>query len=114
MGPESKIQRKIMDYLKTLRPYGFFFKVPQGKFAAHGVSDIVGCYHGKFVSFEVKDPKAAGEKRNPTPLQESFIRSITDAEGNASCARSLEDVQAVIRSIDRLFYGDRRIRREKP
>ncbi len=108
MGPEAKIQRKIMDYLKTLRPYGFFFKVPQGKYAAHGVSDIVGCYHGRFLSFEVKAPTGV-----LSALQESFIKNITQAEGEAKCVRSVDEVKAVIHSIDQIFYGKKLIRQDK-
>lgn len=91
-----------MDYLKTLRPYGFFSKITQGKYSSHGISDIIGCYHGQFVSFEVKAPN-----EGLTPLQKAFINNITLAKGKANIVRSLDDVKAIIQHIDKMLYRDK-------
>ena len=57
---EKVIQRKIFEYLRKTLKEGIWFKIPQGKYSMIGISDILGCFYGHFVAFEVKRP---GKKR---------------------------------------------------
>ncbi len=65
---ENDIEKEILIYLNSLKD-GMFWKNPasgffdgkamrkhSSKFIIKGVSDIIGCYKGKFYAFEVKTP----------------------------------------------------------
>ena len=53
---EKDITNKILKYLKE-QPYFFAFKEFGGLYSTAGIPDILCCYKGKFVAFEVKPPK---------------------------------------------------------
>jgi len=121
MRSEKLIQGDIMRYLKTVRPSGYFFKVPAGPWSMAGIADIVGCYKGKFVAIEVKS-KAGKMSR----VQTHFKRCIELAGGLFLVARSVNDVKGSIydRSSNvgkgtgisgtRLVGGTYKKRRENP
>lgn len=50
---ETKIQKAIQDYMKSLG--GYEFKVHGDIFMRAGIPDIVCCLKGRFVGIEVKD-----------------------------------------------------------
>lgn len=56
-----------------------------------GIPDIVGCYRGRFIAFEVKTDVGRVSK-----LQEYTIRQIVAAGGMTSVVRSIADVQALL------------------
>ena len=56
-----------------------------------GIPDIICCYKGKFISFEVKT-----ETGQPTELQKATIKKIQKAGGVAMVVRSVDEVRAVI------------------
>lgn len=98
MGPEAKLQKKIMAYLKTI-PNAIFFKVSQGKYSSHGVSDIIGCvnngkHRGRLIAIEVKTPTGKA-----TPLQTVFLDRVNAAGGLGFIAISVEG------AIERLKAG---------
>ena len=64
---ESDIVRAILKYLKTV-PDCFCWKEHGGMYGTAGIPDIICCYCGKFVAFEVKT-----EKGRTTALQNSVI-----------------------------------------
>jgi Holliday junction resolvase len=59
-----------------------------------GLPDIVCCYKGRFIAFEVKT-----DKGKTTILQEVMLRKIRAAGGIAEVVRSAEEVKAVIAGI---------------
>lgn len=59
---------------------GFWFKVHGSAFQMAGIPDIVGCYKGRFVAFEVKRDAT----KRPTKLQVYFIKKIRAAGGIAT------------------------------
>ena len=87
---ENEITNKIRDYLKTL-PECFSWKEHGGLYGTTGIPDIIVCYRGRFVAFEVK-----GEKGKVTVLQMVTIRKIQAAGGIAAVVRSVDDVRAVL------------------
>lgn len=89
---ESKITAEIMQYLKTLDKC-FFWKEHGGMYGTAGIPDIICCYHGKFLAFEVKRP---GEQ--PTKLQQKTMKDIQAAGGQAYVVRSVEDVKKCFES----------------
>ena len=90
---ESDIVRAILKYLKTV-PDCFCWKEHGGMYGTAGIPDVICCYRGKFVAFEVKT-----EKGKTTALQESVINKIQNCGGKAAVVRSVEDVKAVLEEM---------------
>jgi Holliday junction resolvase len=59
------------------------------------VPDIICCYRGRFVAFEVKT--ATGK---PTKLQEHTIAKIKAAKGEAFIVRSVQEVQQILDALE--------------
>ena len=59
-----------------------------------GIPDIICCYRGKFVVFEVKT-----ETGKTTALQESVINKIQKCGGKAAVVRSVENVKAALKEM---------------
>ena len=91
---EKNITNKILKYLKTLDKC-YSFKEHGGSYGSAGIPDIICCYRGRFVAFEVKN-----EKGKTTVLQDVNIRNIQKADGIAVVVRSLEEVKTVIESLE--------------
>lgn len=84
---ESTIQSKIIHYLKSKKIYIIKTIVTN----RNGIPDIICCYKGRFIGFEVKT-----EKKKPTELQNLNIKLIWEAGGEAYVVRCLNDVVKVI------------------
>jgi hypothetical protein len=91
---EKDIVNSILKYLKTL-PECFAWKEHGGQYGTAGLPDIIVCYRGKFVAFEVKTPSG-----KLTTLQEITLRKINDAKGNAHKVTSLQEVKEILKKID--------------
>lgn len=100
--PEKAIENGILEYLNTLSD-GFFWKnnsvgvydpvkkiyrKSRNKFAINGVSDILGCWRGKFVAIEVKSKRG-----RLTDGQQSFLMRIQENGGIAFVARGVNEVK---------------------
>lgn len=83
---ETKLQRAIQAYLKSLGAY--CFKVHGSVCMRAGIPDIIACHCGYFIGIEVKD----GDN-TPSPLQEAHGRQIQRAKGIFIVAYSIEDVR---------------------
>jgi penicillin-binding protein-related factor A (putative recombinase) len=79
---ESKIQKKVLQYLETNKIYNY--KVISAN--KRGVLDITVCYEGRFIAIEVKT-----EKGKTTPLQDKHIQEIQANKGYAFVAHSFEE-----------------------
>jgi len=90
---ESDIVRAILKYLKTV-PDCFCWKEHGGMYGTAGIPDIICCYRGKFMAFEVKT-----EKGKTTALQNSVINKIQKCGGKAVVVRSVNEVKAVIEEV---------------
>lgn len=86
---EAALVKKIRGFLATV-PECFFWKEHGGQYGTAGIPDIIVCWHGRFVAFEVK----AGKNR-PTKLQAATIEAIRKAGGTAAVVYSVEDVKRV-------------------
>ena len=75
---EKDIVNAIMKYLKTLSPFCFAWKEHSGMYGTAGIPDIICCYRGKFIAFEVKTPKG-----KTTALQDATIKKIIRCGGQA-------------------------------
>ena len=90
---EKEITSAIMRYLKSV-PRCFCWKEHGGMYGTAGLPDIICCFKGRFVAFEVKTPSG-----RLTKLQEAAMRKIRDAKGEAFKITSIEDVRAVINGL---------------
>lgn len=90
---EKTITNQILKYLKT-EPECFAFKEHGGIYGVSGLPDIICCYKGKFMSFEVKTPQGKLSK-----LQEITIKRINEAGGMAVKVTSLQEVKDVLKGV---------------
>ena len=90
---EKDITNKILKYLKT-QDKCYCFKEHGGSYGSAGIPDIICCFHGRFVAFEVKT-----EKGRTTKLQDINIRNIHKADGVALVVRSLDEVKDALKEL---------------
>lgn len=91
---EKTITDKILKYLKA-QAECFAFKEHGGMYGTAGIPDIICCYKGQFVAFEVKT-----EKGKLSKLQEITIHRIKDAKGKAYKVTSLEEVKQILDNME--------------
>ena len=90
---EKTITNQILKHLKSL-PECFAFKEHGGLYGTSGIPDIIVCYKGKFVAFEVKT-----ENGKLSKLQEVTIRKIQSAQGLALNVTSLDEVKTILKEV---------------
>ena len=90
---EKTITNQILKYLKSI-PECFAFKEHGSIYGVSGLPDIICCYKGKFVAFEVKT-----EKGKLSKLQEMTIAKIQKANGMAFKVTSLEEVKEILKGV---------------
>ena len=91
---EKNITNKILKYLKSLDNC-FCFKEHGGRYGTSGIPDIICCFNGRFIAFEVKT-----EKGRLTKLQEITIQRIKEAKGKAFKVTSLEEVKNILENLE--------------
>ena len=99
MKTESQIQAKILKFLRSFGPACWVIKAAVCN--ERGVPDILCCYKGRFVGFEVKTNK--GRISGPQRVQNERIRR---ACGRAVVVRSVANVRVVLEHIDREVEDD--------
>ena len=91
---EKDIVAAIMRHLKTV-PGCFAFKEHGGMYGTAGLPDIICCYRGRFIGFEVKTPEGRLSK-----LQEITIAKIKAAKGEAFKVTSVEEVRLILEKLN--------------
>lgn len=87
---ESKIQSKIIDFLKKEGACSYkIIKSSKG-----GCPDILSCYKGFFLALEIKT-----ETGKVSPLQEYNINKIKKSGGLAFIVRSIADVKKILKQF---------------
>ena len=77
------------------QPCCFALKEHGGAYGTAGIPDIICCYNGKFVAFEVKTPRGKLSK-----LQEIILQKIQNANGIAYKVTNLEDVKEILENLE--------------
>lgn len=90
---EKTITNQILQYLKS-KPECFAFKEHGGIYGVSGLPDIICCYKGKFMAFEVKTQQGKLSK-----LQEITIKRINEAGGMAFKVTSLQEVKNILKGV---------------
>ena len=91
---ESTITAEIQRYLSRL-PDWWGFKAQGSGSQMRGVPDIVGCYRGLFVGFEVKRPVVGKLSK----LQAHRIEQIQAAKGHAFVVYGVDDVRQALAGL---------------
>lgn len=91
---ERAVVKKILDRLRSRG--GFWIKLHGSPFMVAGLPDIIGCYLGRFVAFEVK----RDEHGKPTRLQLFYLERIRDSGGIAQLIWSVEQAEEIIDRLD--------------
>jgi len=91
---ERSITKAIQKYLKSIGVWEY--KVLGTAYSRSGIPDLLCCYRGFFIGFEVKVP---GGK--PSKLQEYEIEQIRKSGGSAGIVYSIDDVKKAIEAIDK-------------
>jgi len=90
---EKALQSKIIRWLKDRG--AFVVKQHGGVYTEVGIPDLVCCYKGRFIAFELKV-----KNNTTTKIQDFKIDRIRKAGGIAEVIRSLDEVKKVIGGID--------------
>ncbi len=90
---EKTITNQILKYLKS-EPECFAFKEHGGIYGVSGIPDVICCYKGKFMAFEVKTPQGKLSK-----LQEITIKRINESGGVAFKVTSLQEVKNILKGV---------------
>ena len=103
-APERRVQKIILEYLRGL-PESWWIKAISIR---KGVPDIIGCYKGRFVAFEVK-----AEDGKVTEIQEEQIKRIRAANGYAFIVTSLGGTKTAIQCIQQIDEQLHRVYKER-
>ena len=95
MTPEGKVKNKIKEYLKSIDAW-YYMPVSNGM-GRVGCPDILVCYKGFFLAFEVKAP---GKIKNTTPNQDRELEWINRANGIALVVDDVSLVKEVFDAKD--------------
>ena len=95
---ERDLVAAILRLLRKI-PECFAWKEHGGMHGTAGIPDIIACFHGRFVAFEVKVP---GGKL--TKLQEITIQKIHNAKGHAYKVTSVAEVAAILQQLEADFH----------
>ena len=91
---ERDITSKIMRYLKSL-PNTFCWKQHGDAYSQSGIPDIICCFNGIFVAFEVKTTNG-----RLTKLQEVTMAKIREAKGYAFKVTDVEEVKYYLKTLE--------------
>ena len=95
---ESKLTSNI---IKRMRERGAMAeKIHGGPHQSRGLPDIIACYRGHMIGFEVKVP---GREGTMTNLQRSKLRRIRAAGGVAAMIVSVQEADAIMDYIDGVY-----------
>lgn len=95
---ESNFQKKVEELIRLKG--GYRVKVHVSAFQDQGTPDILVCYMGRFVAFELKV-----DGNHLSALQKIRIRQIRNAGGIAKGVYSLEEIEETLYEIQRLQSG---------
>lgn len=96
--PESNFQGKVIKLIEERG--GYMVKVHVSAYQSQGTPDILCCYLGRFVAFELK---VDGNKTSK--LQDVRIKRIRKAGGIAKAIYSLEEIEETFNEIFRVQSG---------
>lgn len=97
--PESKVKKKLIDYLKSLGDDCFYYMPVQNGMGQSGIPDVMAIIHRVPFAFECK----ATPKQHPTALQAMALERIHKAGGFAWVVDN-ESVDLAIELLTNIDY----------
>jgi hypothetical protein len=91
---EKDIVNTILRYLKSV-PGCFAWKEHGGIYGTAGLPDVIACFRGIFIAFEVKTPIG-----KLTKLQEITLVRIREAKGYAFKVTSVGEVREILERLE--------------
>jgi hypothetical protein len=91
--PEARLVNRIKTQLE-MKYGGLWIKIHGSAYQQSGIPDLVSCFHGYFVAFEVKVPERKG---TVTKLQQRTLELIEENGGAAAVVTSPEEALEYIR-----------------
>ena len=93
---EARIVKKALKLLR--QEGGFWINLHGGPFQQAGLPDIIGCWRGWWISFEVKRPS---RKLKATKLQKHILKEIVKAEGISAVISSAEEALVILHEAEK-------------
>jgi Holliday junction resolvase len=93
VGPEAKLQQKVVRYLKTLGSNVWYFK-SSDRYTV-GIPDLIICYNGRFIAIELKALKGVVSR-----IQSHQLSVIQRAGGESYICRTIEQVKQALHGDD--------------
>lgn len=95
---ESDFQEEAIKLIESLG--GYVVKIHVSAYQGQGTSDLLCCYKGRFIAFELKVGK-----NKTSELQKFRIEQIRHAGGIAKGIYSLEEIEETLYEIQRFQSG---------
>lgn len=95
---EAAFQKEAIEIIESMG--GYPIKVHVSAFQSQGEPDLVCCYKGRFVAFELKV-----DKNKPSTLQLEKIEDIKRAGGIALPVYSINEIKETLYEISRIQQG---------
>ena len=96
---ENSIQSDILDFLRGNKKKGingiggWWLNFHGGDpFMPRGLPDIIGCFYGQFIAFEVKRPR-----EEPRKLQGKMLRTLAAAGAVTATVYGVDDVKKTLK-----------------
>lgn len=99
MTPEARVKNAIKKYLDTIGNLWYYMPVSNGM-GRVGCPDILVCFRGMFLAFEVKAP---GKRANTTANQDREIRGIAEALGEVHVVDHVDQVKFVVTAVSEVL-----------
>jgi len=96
MNPESNLQKKCIEYLKSKKIY-YINQYGNGR-TGKGTPDITACINGRYVAFELKV-----EGNAPSPAQIIRMKKIRESGGIACAFWTFDDFK---KKVDEVITWD--------
>jgi hypothetical protein len=93
---ESNLTLKIRKALEREFPGSRWIKIAGGKHQERGVSDLIGCVNGRFVSVEVKLDES---KYGLSALQKDFLEEVKEAGGISIVVHNLDEAISSLKEL---------------
>ena len=98
--PESDFQSKAIKHIE--QQGGYVVKVHVSSFQSQGTSDLLVCYMGRFIAFELKV-----DKNKASDLQIFKQKQVRKAGGIAKTVYTLKEIEETLYEIFRIQQGDK-------
>lgn len=99
MQPESRLVKNLKAYATSRGARAIKIHGGDNPYQEVGIADLLLCYKGRFIAWEVKMP---GQEGSVSKKQSLFLRSIESSGGIAEVITSVEEAEASLAIVNRM------------